>query len=109
VCGFSQAGFQDLAPIALLRWPLLVCSPRQRQLDESDNSAPQVLGKKHNTVGPADKVSPAQFVQVWRAMGITVPQRLATAIFSKHGHDADGRMPVQVGRSGCRIGRPGLM
>jgi hypothetical protein len=56
----------------------------------------QVLGKKHNEMGAGDKVAPAQFVAAWKALGVKVQQHMATAIFSKHGHDAAGRMPVQV-------------
>lgn len=61
----------------------------------------QVLGKKHNEMGAADKVAPAQFVAAWKALGVKVQQHMATAIFSKHGHDAAGRMPVQVRNCCC--------
>lgn len=60
----------------------------------------QVLKKKDVSIGLTDKVSIAQFCEVWRLLGLPLPANIATAMFNKYGQDAAGRLPVTVS---CRI------
>jgi len=69
----------------------------------------KVLGKKGVEVGLSDRLSAAQFADLWRGLGLPLPVSVAGALFNKYGQDAGGRLPVTVFAESLLMGAPRLV
>ncbi|KAL6747740.1 WD40-repeat-containing domain protein [Haematococcus lacustris] len=66
----------------------------------------KVLGKQEVELVEGDKMSSAQFMAAWAALGVQVSPDLARAMFIKYGQDVRGAMPVSVFVESLLYGAP---